>query len=95
MVRELAPLITAIIVAGRTGSAYTAQIGTMNVTQEVDAMRSIGISPMEMLVLPKLIAMLIALPLLTVFADLMGIAGGVFMSKAMLGLSPATFNRCG
>jgi len=91
MVRELAPLITAIIVAGRTGSAYTAQIGTMNVTQEVDAMRSIGISPMEMLVLPKLIAMLIALPLLTVFADLMGIAGGVFMSKAMLGLSPATF----
>jgi len=91
MVRELAPLITAIIIAGRTGSAYTAQIGTMNVTQEVDAMRSIGISPMEKLVLPKLIAMIIALPLLTVFADLMGIAGGIFMSKAMLGLSPATF----
>jgi len=91
MVRELAPLITAIIVAGRTGSAYAAQIGTMKVTQEIDAMRSIGISPMEMLVLPKVLALVISLPLLTLFADLMGIAGGVFMSNAMLGLSPATF----
>ena len=69
MVRELAPLITAIIVAGRTGSAYTAQIGTMMVTEEIDALRSIGIAPQELLVLPKMIALVIALPLLTVYAD--------------------------
>jgi len=91
MVRELAPLITAIIVAGRTGSAYTAQIGTMMVTEEVDALRSIGIAPLEMLVLPKLIALVIALPLLTVFADAMGLFGGLVMSSSMLGLNPATF----
>lgn len=91
MVRELAPLITAIIVAGRTGSAYTAQIGTMMVTEEVDALRSIGISPMEMLVLPKLVALVIALPLLTVFADAMGLFGGLIMANSMLNLNPTTF----
>jgi len=91
MVRELAPLITAIIVAGRTGSAYTAQIGTMMVTEEIDALRSIGIAPMEMLVLPKLIALIIALPLLTVFADVMGLFGGMIMANTMLGLNSATF----
>ena len=91
MVRELAPLITAIIVAGRTGSAYTAQIGTMMVTEEVDALRSIGISPLEMLVLPKLVALVIALPLLTVFADAMGLFGGLIMSSSMLSLNPITF----
>jgi phospholipid/cholesterol/gamma-HCH transport system permease protein len=91
MVRELAPLITAIIVAGRTGSAYTAQIGTMMVTEEVDALRSMGISPLEMLVLPKLIALLIALPLLTVFADALGLFGGLIMANVMLDLNPTTF----
>ena len=90
-IRELAPLITAIIVAGRTGSAYTAQIGTMVVTEEVDALRSIGIPPLEMLVLPKLIALVIALPLLTVFADFMGLLGGMVMANTMLGLNPATY----
>lgn len=91
MVRELAPLITAIIIAGRTGSAYTAQIGTMMVTEEVDALRSIGVSPLEILVLPKLIALVVALPLLTVFADVMGIFGGMIMSASMLDLNSATF----
>lgn len=90
-VRELAPLITAIIVAGRTGSAYTAQIGTMMVTEEVDALRSIGIAPMEMLVLPKLIALIVALPLLTVYADVMGLFGGLIMSSSMLGLNSTTY----
>ncbi|MBT8080207.1 MAG: ABC transporter permease, partial [Gammaproteobacteria bacterium] len=90
-VRELAPLITAIIVAGRTGSAYTAQIGTMMVTEEVDALRSIGIAPIEMLVLPKVIALVIALPLLTVFADVMGLLGGLIMSASMLDLNPVTY----
>jgi phospholipid/cholesterol/gamma-HCH transport system permease protein len=91
MVRELAPLITAIIVAGRTGSAYTAQIGTMMVTEEVDALRSIGVDPLEMLVLPKMVALVVALPLLTVFADVMGLFGGMIMSSAMLGLNSVTF----
>ena len=90
-VRELAPLITAIIVAGRTGSAYTAQIGTMMVTDEVDALRSIGIPPLEMLVLPKVLALVIALPLLTVFADLLGLLGGLVMSNSMLGLNSVTY----
>lgn len=84
MLREFAPLMTAIIIAGRSGSAYAAQIGTMSVTQEIDAMRTIGIAPLEMLVLPKLIALVIALPLLTVFADVTGVFGGMLMAQAQL-----------
>ena len=84
MLREFAPLITAIIVAGRSGSAYAAQIGTMTVTEEVDAMRTLGIAPLEMLVLPKLIALVIALPLLTVFADVLGVFGGMIMARSQL-----------
>jgi phospholipid/cholesterol/gamma-HCH transport system permease protein len=90
-VRELAPLITAIIVAGRTGSAYTAQIGTMMVTDEVNALRSVGISPIEALVVPKMLALIIALPLLTLFADFMGILGGLVMSATMLNLNAVTY----
>lgn len=84
MLREFAPLITAIIVAGRSGAAYAAQIGTMQVTEEVDAMRTLGIEPLEQLVLPKLLALLLALPLLTVFADMAGIAGGMLMAQGRL-----------
>jgi phospholipid/cholesterol/gamma-HCH transport system permease protein len=84
MLREFAPLITAIIVAGRSGSAYAAQIGTMSVTEEIDAMRTLGIAPLEMLVLPKILALLIALPLLTVFADVLGVFGGMIMARAQL-----------
>jgi phospholipid/cholesterol/gamma-HCH transport system permease protein len=94
MVRELAPLITAIIIAGRSGSAYTAQIGTMQVTEEVDALRSMGIAPMELLVLPKLFALIIALPLLTVYADIMGVLGGMVMASAQLDVGfPAYIDR--
>jgi phospholipid/cholesterol/gamma-HCH transport system permease protein len=91
MVRELAPIITAIIVAGRTGSAYTAQIGTMQVTEEIDAVRSLGISPMDLLILPKVFALLIALPLLTVYADVMGVLGGMVMASVQLDIAYATF----
>ncbi len=91
MLRELAPLITAIIVAGRTGSAYTAEIGTMTITEEVDALRAIGIAPMELLVLPKLLALVVALPLLTVYADITGVLGGMVMANGMLGIGPVTF----
>ncbi len=91
MLRELAPLMTAIIIAGRSGSAYAAQIGTMSVTQEIDAMRTIGIAPLDMLVLPKLIALVIALPLLTVFADVLGVMGGMLMARAQLGVGFGEF----
>ena len=86
MLREFAPLITAIIIAGRSGSAYAAQIGTMAVTEEIDAMRTLGLSPQEMLVLPKLLAMLIVMPLLTVFADVLGVFGGMVLARAQLGV---------
>ena len=91
MLREFAPLITAIIVAGRSGSAYAAQIGTMVVTEEVDALHTLGIPPLDLLVLPKLVALVIALPLLTVFADLLGVAGGLLMAQAQLGVGPHEF----
>ena len=91
MLREFAPLITAIIVAGRSGSAYAAQIGTMAVTEEIDAMRTLGIDPQQMLVLPKLIAMLIAMPLLTVFADVLGVLGGMIMARQQLGVGFVEF----
>jgi len=91
MVRELSPLLTAIIVAGRSGSAYTAEIGTMKVTEEVDALRTIGVGPLELLVLPKMLALMIALPLLTVFTDVTGVLGGMVMARAQLDVSFGTF----
>jgi phospholipid/cholesterol/gamma-HCH transport system permease protein len=91
MLREMSPLLTAIIVAGRSGSAYTAQIGTMKVTEEIDAMRTIGIAPMDFLVLPKIFALMIAVPLLTVYADAMGVLGGMVMAKSLLGISFGEF----
>jgi phospholipid/cholesterol/gamma-HCH transport system permease protein len=86
MLREFAPLITAIIIAGRSGSAYTAEIGTMVITEEIDALRTIGIDPIDFLVLPKIAALVIALPLLTVFADITGVFGGMVMARSQLGV---------
>ncbi|APZ43355.1 ABC transporter permease [Acidihalobacter ferrooxydans] len=91
MVRELAPLMTAIIVAGRTGSAFTAQIGTMMVTEEVDALRAMGIRPLEILFIPKVLGLMIALPLLTLFADVMGVLGGAVIGQTVLGISPHAY----
>ena len=91
MLRELSPLLTAIIVAGRSGSAYAAQIGTMKVTEEIDALRTVGVAPLELLVLPKILALVIALPLLTVFADMLGIAGGMVMAKSELDVNYPDF----
>ncbi len=84
MLREFAPLMSAIIIAGRSGSAYAAQIGTMVVTEEIDAMRTIGIDPLELLVLPRILALAVALPLLTVFADITGVFGGMVMARTQL-----------
>ncbi len=86
MLREFAPLITAIIIAGRSGSAYTAEIGTMVITEEVDALRTIDIDPIDLLVLPKIAALVVALPLLTVFADITGVFGGMVMARSQLGV---------
>jgi phospholipid/cholesterol/gamma-HCH transport system permease protein len=87
MLRELSPLLTAIIVAGRSGSAYAAQIGTMKITEEIDALRTIGIGPIELLVLPKMLALIIALPLLTLYADMAGVLGGMLMASSKLDVS--------
>ena len=81
MLRELSPLLTAIIIAGRSGSAYTAQIGTMKVTEEIDALRTIGVPPLELLVLPKMIALVLVMPLLTVYTDVTGVLGGMIMAQ--------------
>lgn len=91
LLREFAPLITSIIVAGRSGSAFAAQIGTMKVQEELDALRTFGIPPIGRLVLPRIVGLLIALPLLVVLADIASIAGGMIMSKAYLGLSYTEF----
>ncbi len=87
MAREMAPLLTAIMVAGRSGSSYTAQIGTMKVNEEIDALRTLGISPMQVLVMPKLWALVIVLPLLIFLADLVGIGGGMVISRHVLGIT--------
>jgi phospholipid/cholesterol/gamma-HCH transport system permease protein len=91
MLRELSPLLTAIIVAGRSGSAYTAQIGTMKVTEEIDALRTIGVGAQEQLVLPKVVALVIVLPLLTVYTDITGILGGMVMARAKLDITFPVF----
>lgn len=86
MLRELSPLLTAILVCGRTGSAFAAQIGTMQVREEVDALETIGISPIDLLVLPKLLALILVVPLLTVFADVLAVFGGMVQANLQLGL---------
>ncbi len=93
MTRELAPMITAIVIAGRSGSAYTAEIGAMKITEEISAMRTMGFDPYAFLVLPRIIALMIALPLLIFFADLMGIFGGMVAAAMELNISMAQFTN--
>ena len=91
ILRELAPLITAIVIAGRSGSAFTAQIGAMKITQELDAMKTMGFDPYIFLVLPRIIALMIALPILIFVADIMGIFGGMIVSYVDLGITTELF----
>ena len=91
MLRELGVLFAAIMVAGRSGSAFTAQIGTMSLNEEVDAMRAIGLDPVAVLATPRIVALVIALPLLTVYADLVGLAGGAVVSLALLDIGIPLF----
>jgi phospholipid/cholesterol/gamma-HCH transport system permease protein len=84
MVRVVGALMAAVIMAGRTGAAFAAQLGTMQVNEEIDALKTLGISPMEFLVLPRMLALIIMMPLLCVYADLMGIIGGLIVGVGML-----------
>ncbi|HOV88237.1 MAG TPA: ABC transporter permease [Syntrophobacteraceae bacterium] len=91
MAREMGAMMTAIIMAGRTGAAFAAQLGTMQVNEEIDALKTLGISPMEFLVLPRMIALVIMLPPLCLYADLMGILGGALVGIGTLDLSPLLY----
>jgi len=91
ILRELAPLITAIVIAGRSGSAFTAQIGAMKITEELDAMRTMGFSPHKFLVLPRILALMIVMPILIFIADIMGIIGGMVVANLDLGISSELF----
>lgn len=83
MVREMGALMTAVIMAGRTGAAYAAQLGTMQVNEEIDALKTMGISTMEFLVLPRLLALIFVMPLLCIYADVIGIIGGALVATSM------------
>lgn len=84
VLQEFGPLITAIIIAGRTSSSFTAQLGTMKINEEIDALQTMGISPVQRLVLPKIFGLIAAMPLLIVWADIFGMLGGMVMSKRLL-----------
>lgn len=91
MVRDMGALITGIIMAGRSGAAFAAQLGSMKVTQEIDALETMAISSLDFLVLPRVIALCLMMPLLTLYGDAMGILGGAFVGVMMLDLSPVSY----
>jgi phospholipid/cholesterol/gamma-HCH transport system permease protein len=91
MTREMAPIMTGIVLAGRTGASFAANIGTMQGNEEIDALSTLGISPMDFLVLPRLLAMLLMMPLLVLYADFVGIFGGWLVGVAMLDLTSAAY----
>src|SRR5688572_14974378 len=91
LVRELGPVLTALMVTGRVGSAIAAELGSMTVSQQIDAMRALGTDPIKKLVAPRIIALLVTLPLLTVLADVVGIGGGAFAASSLYGLSIGEF----
>ncbi|WP_296432842.1 ABC transporter permease, partial [Yoonia sp.] len=91
ILRELGILLTAIIVAGRSGSAFTAAIGSMKMREEIEAMRTLGLDPIEVLVVPRVVALMLMLPVLGVIANLAGLVGGAMMSWIELGVSPGVF----
>jgi phospholipid/cholesterol/gamma-HCH transport system permease protein len=90
-VRELGPLMTAIILAGRSGAAFAAELGTMTVSEEMDALRTLGFSPWRFLVLPRLLALTLVMPILTLIADAISIAGGIWVASITLGVGPGAW----
>jgi len=93
MIREMGAMMTGIIMAGRTGAAFAAQLGTMKVTQEIDAFTTMGFSPLEFLVLPRVIALVLMMPLLCLYSDFVGVLGGATIGVGMLNLSWTTYFR--
>jgi phospholipid/cholesterol/gamma-HCH transport system permease protein len=91
MARELGPLMTAIVVCGRSGAALAAELGTMKVSEEIDALRAMGFGPMRFLVLPRTMAMIVVMPLLTLVADIVGVLGGLVIAMLSLDLTPAAY----
>lgn len=91
MAREMAAVMVGVIMAGRTGAAFAAQIGTMEVNEEVDALKTLGISPIEFLVLPRMLALIVTMPLMCAYANLCGIAGGALVSALALDISPVLY----
>ena len=91
MVREFAPIIVATIIAGRSGAAFTAQLGTMKLTEEIDAIRTLGLSPEQVLLIPRVLALVVSLPLLVFVGDVAGIWGAMIVSNLMLDITPPTF----
>ncbi len=91
MTRELACIMTGIVMAGRTGAAFAAQLGTMTVNEEIDALKTLGVSPMEYLVLPRMLALIVMMPLLCLYADLVGIIGGLIVGVGMMDITFAQY----
>ncbi len=91
IVRELGPIMAGIIMAGRTGASFAAHIGTMKVNEEIDALQTLGIDPIDYLVMPRALALMLMMPLITLYADLMGIIGGTVVSVAILDITPVLF----
>ena len=91
MLREMGALMTGIIMAGRTGAAFAAELGTMKITEEIDAFSTLGISPIDHLVLPRMLGLFVMMPLLVMYADFVGIAGGLFVATSLLDLSTTQF----
>ncbi|HEX7839846.1 MAG TPA: MlaE family lipid ABC transporter permease subunit [Kofleriaceae bacterium] len=89
--RELAPLMTAIIICGRSGAAYAAELGTMRVSDEIDALRTMGFAPMPYLVVPRILALVVVAPILTLLGDVVGVLGGIVVGNASLDITPAGF----
>jgi phospholipid/cholesterol/gamma-HCH transport system permease protein len=87
MVRVMGAIMTGVIVAGRTGAAFATELGTMQVNEEIDALKTLGIPPVEFLVLPRMLALVVMMPLLCLYADLMGILGGLIVGVLMLDLN--------
>jgi phospholipid/cholesterol/gamma-HCH transport system permease protein len=90
-VRELGAIMTAVVMSGRTGAAFAAQLGTMQVNDEIDALKTMGISPIDFLVLPRMLALTIMMPLLCLYANLMGILGGFLVGVSLLNISPRMY----
>jgi phospholipid/cholesterol/gamma-HCH transport system permease protein len=91
MLKELGPVLTSVVVAGRAGAVVTAEIGTMQVTEQIDALYTLGTNPTRYLLVPRYIAFMLTLPLLTVFADFLGVLGGLLVAVVKLGVSPTVY----